>query len=204
VQRVCPCGKTAASGPLFRARNGQKSPRKRGLSRFVIPLSRTGLLRFRTLENGRDSDLIRINPKSAVLGFGNCCRWLCGVANPRMVCHPWSNRARPCHRRRMIRIKTAGQKAKKDPRKRLFPGVFPSCHSRKFPVAWRVLQRFEPPCAAVNDCGWLSKIGVRSFPLNDQARPCGAPWSHMVLPSPPSRTGCRIIPESRTDSGRGE
>lgn len=143
-----------------------KTTAKTGSVPICYPPILNWALAISTRENGRDSGFIRITPKSAVFGFGNCCRWLCEAVNFCMVCHLWSYRAEPCHRRRMIRIKIAVQSSKEDPRKRLFPRVFPSCHSRKFPAAWRFLQRFAPSCAAVNDCGWLSKIWVRSFPLN--------------------------------------
>ena len=114
------CTRAGGKGGLraaFSCPKRVKTTAKTGSVPICHPPILNWALAISTRENGRDSGFIRITPKSAVFGFGNCCRWLCGAVNFCMVCHLWSYRAEPCHRRRMIRIITAGQSSKEDPPK---------------------------------------------------------------------------------------
>ena len=52
----------------------------------------------------------------------------------------------------------------KRPPKTTVSGGLPKPSFPKATSGLALLPRFEPPCAAVNDCGWFFMIGVRLFP----------------------------------------
>ena len=54
----------------------------------------------------------------------------------------------------------------KRPPKTTVSGGLPKPSFPKATSGLALLPRFEPPCAAVNDCGWYFMIGVRLFPLD--------------------------------------